>query len=159
MTDTCCAPKSPPATADHCPDCGQRGRSVALLTVQAQVSISLAVLTASPYHFCATRGCPVVYFTATASPITRDQIRERVFQKETTSDVLVCYCFRYQVGVVQESDVTQRAAILADIIAGTQHGQCACTIRNPQGSCCLGNVRRLLREHEQHGQIETEEAL
>jgi hypothetical protein len=59
--------------------------------------------------------------------------------------VLVCYCFRYRADTLQRSGSAERAAILADIVAGTQQGQCACQIRNPQGSCCLGNVRRLIR--------------
>jgi hypothetical protein len=91
----------------------------------------------------------VVYFAAGAPPITRDQIRERVFQKETDCDVLVCYCFRYSRGALQRTDSLGRAAILADVVTGTQQGQCACEVRNPQGSCCLGNLRRLARKHRE----------
>jgi hypothetical protein len=61
------------------------------------------------------------------------------------ADALVCYCFRYTLGAIQQGDETERAAILADIVEGTRQGQCACTLRNPHGSCCLGNVRRLMR--------------
>jgi len=148
MTDTCCAPvagAAPALGAGVCPGCGERGRQVALLTVQAQVAISLRTLGASPYHFCPTPGCEVVYFTAGSPPILRGQVRERVFQKEPAPDVLVCHCFRYSRVVIQRSDRAGRAAILADIVAGTRQGQCACELRNPQGSCCLGNVRTLLR--------------
>jgi hypothetical protein len=89
----------------------------------------------------------VVYFAAEAPPIIREQIRERVFQKESAPDVLVCYCFRYSRGALERTDSLGRAAILADVVAGTQQSQCACEVRNPQGSCCLGNLRRLAREH------------
>ncbi len=41
---------------------------------------------------------------------------------------------------------TQRAAIVDDINAGIQAGQCACDLRNPQGSCCLGNVREAIKQ-------------
>jgi hypothetical protein len=75
-------------------------------------------------------------------------VRERVFQKEPAPDVLVCYCFRYSRVTIQQSDGAGRAAMLADIVAGTRQGQCACELRNPQGSCCLGNVRTLLRSGE-----------
>lgn len=151
MADACCTTINlvePLASVSTCPGCGQRGRQVALLTVQAQATISLRGLGASPYQFCATPGCEVVYYAAGSPPITRDQLRERVFQKEPAPDVLVCYCFRYSLGTLQRSDGAGRAAILADIIAGTRQGQCACELRNPQGSCCLGNVRRLLRGDE-----------
>lgn len=127
-----------------CPSCGQCGHSVALLTVQAQVAISLRTLAAHGYQFCATQDCPIVYYAANAEPITSDQVRERVFQKEPTGEVLVCYCFRYRVAALQQADQTEQAAILASITAGIQQGQCACELRNPQGRCCLGNVRRVL---------------
>jgi hypothetical protein len=109
------------------------------------VTISLRELGSSPYHFCATPGCEVVYYAAGSMPILRGQVRERVFQKEPTPEVQVCHCFRYSLGTLQRSDVAGRAAILADIAVGTRQNQCACELRNPQGSCCLGNVRRLLR--------------
>ena len=44
---------------------------------------------------------------------------------------------------------TDRAALIDDIDAGIQAGQCACDLRNPQGSCCLGNVRGLVKRLEQ----------
>lgn len=141
-------PQEQAARAHLCPGCDRRGRAVSLVTVQAQVAISLQAIAAPLYWFCATRDCPVVYFAADAPAITRDQIRERVFQKEPLDDVLVCYCFRYPVGLLRQSDPDQRAAILAEIVAGIQQGRCACTIRNPQGSCCLGNVRGLLAGRE-----------
>lgn len=54
----------------------------------------------------------------------------------------------YSLGTLQQSDEAGRAAIFADIVAGTRQGQCACELRNPQGNCCLGNVHRLLRVNE-----------
>ena len=149
VAESCCsssAPPTSPSAAGTCPSCGERGRSVSLLTVQALVALSLRELGQPPYWFCARANCAVVYFAAEASPITCDQLRERVFQKEPDPGVLVCYCFRYSRSAVQQADSITRAAILADVVAGTQQGQCACEIRNPQGSCCLGNLRRLLRE-------------
>lgn len=152
MAEPCCLPAPQPATdrtASICPGCGGRGRPVELTTIQAQVAISLRELARDGYHFCAAPGCAVVYFTAAAPPITHEQLRERVFQKEPGGDVFICYCFRYSVEMIQRSSSAQRAAILNDVVEGTRHGQCACEIRNPQGACCLANLRRLLRMSEQ----------
>lgn len=160
MPEGCCVPAAcagPAVGAGDCPGCGHRGRQVALLTVQAQVAISLRELGPSPYYFCVTPGCEVVYYAAGSPPILCGQMRERVFQKERAPNVLVCYCFRYSLRRLQWSDGAERAAILADIIAGTRQGQCACELRNPQGSCCLGNVRRLLRDDEPIADEKTEE--
>jgi hypothetical protein len=148
VPDACCTPSElPQSDSSHsrCPSCERHGRSVSLRTVQAQVSLSLRALAADRYAFCATVDCPVVYFAAGTEPITHQQLRERVFQKAPAGDTLVCYCFRHTVAALEASDAGERAAILADIIAGTREGQCACELRNPQGRCCLGNVRELLR--------------
>jgi hypothetical protein len=147
MADACCAPaeqRSEKAASGCCPGCGERGRPVELLTVQAQVACSLRELAPAGYRFCATLGCAVVYFAPAAPAITGDQLRERVFQKEPADDTPVCYCFQHTAGQVRRADSATQAAILADIVAGTRQGQCACGLRNPQGSCCLGNVRQLL---------------
>lgn len=161
VAESCCsssASPTSPSAAGICPSCGERGRSVSLLTVQAQIALSLRELGQPPYWFCSSAGCAVVYFASEASPITCDQLRERVFQKALDPGVLACYCFRYSRGALQQADSITRAAILADVVAGTQQGQCACEIRNPQGSCCLGNLRRLAREHREGAAICEERA-
>lgn len=153
MTERGCPPAERPARDPRsavahpvCPTCGRLGKRVDRETVQAQLAISLHALIDAPYHFCATPDCPVVYVSADgATHFTEAQLRERVFQKHAEDDAtLVCYCFRHTVGALRGGDIAAQTAILHDITLGTQHGLCACTIRNPQGSCCLGNVRRLI---------------
>ena len=39
----------------------------------------------------------------------------------------------------------REAALTCGQVPGIQAGQCACDLRNRQGSCCLGNVRALKR--------------
>jgi hypothetical protein len=117
-------------------------------TVKALVSVSLRQVREGAYLFCRTPDCPVVYYSAdesTGTPFTVEHIRERVYQKEPDSpDVLVCYCFRHTRGDITGGSVEERSRIEDDIVAGIEAGQCACDLRNPQGSCCLGNVRRLI---------------
>jgi hypothetical protein len=38
-----------------------------------------------------------------------------------------------------------RNAIAVAINAGIRAGACACDLRNPQGACCLGNARALVK--------------
>ncbi len=116
-------------------------------TVKAMLAVSLRDVRAGDYFFCRTAACPVVYFSADGQHrLTRDQVRERVFQKEPESvEVWVCYCFRHTAGEVRAATREAGRAILDDINAGIQAGQCACELRNPQGACCLGNVRDLMR--------------
>ncbi len=49
---------------------------------------------------------------------------------------------------VRAASPETRAAIVDDINTGINAGQCACDLRNPQGSCCLGNVRGLAKQLE-----------
>jgi hypothetical protein len=120
---------------------------VSIETVKAQLAISLHALTQAAYHFCATPDCPVVYFASEREQqFMTDQIRERVYQKlPDHDDVLVCYCFRHLSGLLRSGDTAAQAAIIADITDGITQGKCACELRNPQGTCCLGNVRALAR--------------
>jgi hypothetical protein len=153
--DNCCSPNATPQPSStqpaeridaFCPDCGQKGKIVAGQTVKSLLSVSLRLVQDSQYYFCRTAACPVVYFNADGSSrFTTDQVRERVYQKEPDrEDVKVCYCFYHTAGEIRTSSPADVKEIIAEINAGIQADQCACDLRNPQGSCCLGNVRRLL---------------
>lgn len=133
-----------------CPECGQTGKRVDEATLKSMLSSSLRNIQKNQYFFCRTHSCSVVYFSGDGEQtFTADQVRERVYQKEPdTEDVFVCYCFRHTVGEVQTASPEERLAILDDINAGIKAGQCACDWRNPQGSCCLGNVREVIKQAE-----------
>jgi hypothetical protein len=144
----CCSPPYTPEAQQRrtCPACGKSAKAVGVTTVRAQLAVSLRSVTCGAYHFCPTPDCPVVYFIPDGSQqFTTDQLREAVFQKASANPAaLVCYCFQHTLGAIQAADAHTRAQIVADITAGVQAGQCACDLRNPQGSCCLGNVRQAI---------------
>jgi hypothetical protein len=166
MSDICCSVPSagsavcelpaptierPQRIVTTCPVCGERGKPVQGQTVKALLSVSLRNVQNVEYLFCRTQTCPVVYFSADGEQsFTVAQVRERVYQKEPEADhVFICYCFRHKVGDLRVASPETRAAILDDINTGIQANQCACDLRNPQGSCCLGNVRALIKRLEQ----------
>jgi hypothetical protein len=143
-----------PDTTNHnsrgvtpCPECGQTGQPVPGQTVKALLAVSLRAVRDADFLFCRTPTCPVVYFSCDGRhSFTISNVRERVYQKEPRAvDVPICYCFRHTVGALCTGSAEARAAILEDINAGIEAGQCACDLRNPQGACCLGNVRSLVR--------------
>ncbi len=175
MSDICCSRPAagwevcelPTPTAQRvphaitaCPVCGEKGKSVQGQTVKALLAVSLCQVRNTEYLFCQTPTCPVVYFTADcAETYTVEQVRERVYQKEPNAgDVFICYCFRHTVGEIRAATPTARAAILDDINAGIQADQCACDLRNPQGSCCLGNVRALIKRLENQEILGTQQS-
>lgn len=139
------------AVVEACPGCSQPGKAVEGQTVKALLAVSLRAVREVPYLFCPTPACLVVYFSSDGEQSWAvGQVRERVYQKEPdASGVLICYCFQYTAGVLRAASPAARRAMLDDITAGTRAGQCACDLRNPQGSCCLGNVRRLIQQLEE----------
>jgi len=107
----------------------------ALLRPQA-----LARLSGPAHRFCPTPSCPVVYF-GEGEAFRRDDVAAPVFQKEPAGNRTLCYCF-----AVSEADLrreiaeTGRSTAAQRIGDHVQAGRCACAIKNPQGSCCLGDV-------------------
>jgi hypothetical protein len=129
----------------------KRGRPVDFLTLKALLLVPLTEVHLVKYRFCSTPDCPVVYYSQDgAQTFLETDLRERIFQKHPTEDdVFICYCFRQTIGSIKEENFKRQAAsVVARINAGIQAGQCACEIRNPQGSCCLGNVREYINTLE-----------
>lgn len=162
LVDSCCCPpeagntvceipaqnfQRPYRNTNACPVCGAKGKSVQGQTVKALLSVSLRAVQDVEHLFCKTQTCPVVYFSSGGEQtFCIEQIRERVYQKEPESgDVFICYCFRHTVEDIRTGSPESRKAIVDDINTGINAGQCACNLRNPQGSCCLGNVRGLIK--------------
>ena len=133
-----------------CPRCRQPGRAASTVTVAAMFSpeTSRRLTSMAGFHFCATQDCDVAYFSpASGELVLQREVRAPIFQKSTDPHRLVCYCFGNTVGAVQ-SEVRAKgsSSILDDIKAKCAQGLDACERNNPQGACCLGNVRRLIRE-------------
>jgi hypothetical protein len=117
--------------------------------VKAMLRVSLHAIRPTRYYFCQTEQCPVVYFAEDGQQLfVEDELRERVYQKHPhEEDVLICYCFRHTPGSIRaEWRQTGQSSVIETITAGTQAGECACDIRNPQATCCLGNVRQFVQQ-------------
>ncbi len=172
MTDSCCCPpeagnascelslqegQRPASAINICPVCSMKGKPVQGQTVKALLSVSLREVQDSEYFFCKTRNCSVVYFSPDGEQFfTVDQVRETVYQKEPDNEnVFACYCFQHKVGEIRAATLEVRSVIIDDINKGIRLGQCACDLRNPQGSCCLGNVRGLVKEIDVSGMKDT----
>ena len=140
-----------PTTIGQCPVNGHKGRSVERQTLQSLLLIDLRLLTAERYWFCADPSCPVVYFDEAGTlTFNTDQVRVPVWQKQPDDpETPVCYCFKFTAAMIRDDaehhHAGNRRTIVEQITLGTQQGWCACPITNPQGSCCLGNVRHVAR--------------
>jgi hypothetical protein len=129
-----------------CPVNGRPGRVVKLVTLKALLTPQ-ALTRLEPgdtYHFCPDPACPVVYYSASHSYRGED-LKVPVFQKDSGTDVPVCYCFAYLRRDLAGEGIPEDAQGIPEVIRGhIRANRCGCEVNNPQGSCCLGNVTRLI---------------
>lgn len=136
-----------PPQCPQCPQCHEPGRSVRRDTVRAMLTeaASARLEAAGDLYFCRQATCDVVYYADAAPLFRRDDVRVVVFQKSDASERLVCYCFGHSVGALQdEVRRTGASEVSMEIAAACRAGRARCDVMNPQGTCCLGNVRRVV---------------
>ena len=147
VEDCCTAKPAEPTSPILCPECSEPGRLVERITVKAMLRPeALKRLSAPEHRFCPTRDCPVVYF-GIEEVFDREDIVVPVFQKEPVGERTVCYCFAVtEADLRRELEETGHSMAAAEIGEHVRAGRCACELKNPQGSCCLGNVATAVRE-------------
>lgn len=145
----CCADRceGPAATvqAGACPQCGKKGKPVPTLTVKSLVKDHNRVSPAA-YLFCRTADCEVVYFSENGL-FRKAGLKVRVGIKETEDPVPLCYCFDYSHADIRREVEEHGSTDIAERIKReVQAGYCACEVKNPSGSCCLGEIMRAVQE-------------
>jgi hypothetical protein len=144
-----CCPAEPvgsPVRIAECRQCGRPGKPVGTLTLKHMVKPAFLDVVSEPgFLFCASPDCDVVYFHPDGQELRRDDLRIPVGLKGA-QDAPLCYCFGFTQAMVEE-ELRARGdcAIVQRITAEVKAGNCACEVRNPQGSCCLGNVTAVVK--------------
>lgn len=133
-----------------CPSCGEKGRPVKPVTIESLVTEPARTRAgrSDGFRFCAEPSCDVAYYHAeTGQRIHRCDVSVRVGQKETTPPRPVCYCFDHTVEDIEaEVKETGTSRIPDSIAERCRQGLDRCEETNPQGACCLANVRRALKD-------------
>jgi len=130
-----------------CPSSGSSGRRVGLITLRALLkSEALLRLDGRDYWFCPERDCDVVYFDNAAGSVFRKKdLTVRIGQKEKEGRITLCYCFDVTLADLQDDFATHGKSDRPVFIAAeVGAGHCACEVRNPRGSCCLGDVAKAI---------------
>lgn len=139
---SCCGPRA----AGHlaCPSCHTLGQPVPRTTVARFVSPeALASLGSGEPRFCLHPKCPVAYYAPLGSAIPKDALSVRLGVKETDGPHTVCYCFGHTVeSLAAEWKEKGSVSAVIDVMAKARAGQCRCEELNPQGVCCLPQLRR-----------------
>lgn len=150
---SCCAEGACSTTtgssADTCPACGVKGVEVETITLKALLtSDGLRRGIPTGPRYCATARCDVVYFEHEAGVVfrERDVVVPLHAKQPDNEDVPVCYCFGHTPRSIRdEIEATGSSTATAVITTEVKAGRCACEVRNPKGSCCLGDVARVER--------------
>ena len=131
-----------------CPECGERGRKVhdvtprSLLEEEAKARLEGV----GDLHFCKRSDCDVVYFGDGGVRFGTKDLSVPVFQKSTDPQRFVCYCFEHTVASISEEVQRTGTSAVPDLIAAKcKEGLDHCEETNPQGTCCLGNVRQVMK--------------
>jgi hypothetical protein len=101
----------------------------------------LAMITKPGFRFCRSPDCDVVYYHADGEQLRKTDLCVRVSIKEAEESAPLCYCFGFTCSMLlEELRIHGCTTIPERIAAELRAGNCACEVRNPQGSCCLGNL-------------------
>ena len=130
-----------------CPRCGEKGKPVPLATVgaMAKTEVDAVKLSAQEYKLCRNRDCPVVYYAGKIQ-IEKSDLRVPVNFKERNYEGSVCYCFNHTIASIRDEIQTKGHSTAQGIITQeVKAGRCACEVKNPAGTCCLGDVTRAIQ--------------
>ena len=150
--DDCCSvqPQDTARSADNCPVCNEKGRKVSEITIESLVSEParerLSVV--EGFRFCATPGCEIAYFhPQTGERILAGEVLVRIGKKQTAAPRPACYCFDHSVEQIEaQVAATGTSSIPDEVTEKCRQGLDRCEETNPQGSCCLGDLRRIMKE-------------
>lgn len=146
--DGCEVPKASAKGEDACPRCGQVGRPVGDETILAILRPGQAdTLLPAARRFCKTPSCVVLYYGGDGRLVEKGAAKVRVGIKETDDPAPLCYCFGFgRADVRRQVEERGDSDIPAVIAAKVEAGLCSCEVKNPSGQCCLGEVRRAVKE-------------
>jgi len=144
MDDCCCG--GPLVTVSGeifaCDVCQSNGPRVDELTVKALLTDSaLRRFEPGAYRFCPDAACEIVYFDDRGHRFTKADVRVPVWQKEPVGGRTICYCFgENESDMHDELGLTGTSRAVERVRTHITARRCACEVRNPRGTCCLGDV-------------------
>ncbi|MFQ5478831.1 MAG: hypothetical protein ACE5E4_09470 [Candidatus Binatia bacterium] len=132
-----------------CPLCGTDGRPVASLTVRSLLRDAAMDRFdgTEGFFFCRSANCDLVFFHGrSAARFSTASVDVVVFQKSTDPDRLVCYCYGHSVREINDEVArTGSSRVPEKVVEKCRRGLQRCEEMNPQGSCCLRNVRQIVK--------------
>jgi len=135
---------------NKCPLCGNKGKPVSSKTIKSLVKPERlsSLKTPEGFYFCGAPECKVAYFNpGTGELIETQDVKVVIYQKSNDPERPVCYCFNHTVKeIIEDFRKHGRSTVVEDISSKCSSGKAHCEETNPQGSCCLGNIQKLLND-------------
>ncbi|AFY70466.1 BFD domain protein (2Fe-2S)-binding domain protein [Thalassoporum mexicanum PCC 7367] len=135
---------------NNCPVDGSKGSPVPTITLKSLLKpLSLENLEAEqPYFFCASTSCPIVYFNKNGSLFNLENLKVPVTLKSESAETPVCYCFGWSRDRIKQTiQQTGKANTVEELIlAHIKAKRCGCEVNNPQGRCCLSDIRKVVEQ-------------
>ena len=133
-----------------CPLCGNKGKTVKRITIESLLTDEAKgrVSSRDGFRFCPMRTCEVSYFhPQTGKRFLCRDVRVRIGQKQTQAPRPICYCFNHTIEEIEAEVAETGTSKIPDAITEKcRQGLARCEETNPQGSCCIADVRRALKE-------------
>jgi hypothetical protein len=126
-----------------CPLCNNMAKNISKVTLESflKEEEQNKLLSLEGFYFCKTSSCKVIYFRKEL--IFKDKhLTKEIGLKDWTNPSTVCYCFNWTVEKIQK-DIS---CVISDIKSQMNTDKCACEISNPSGSCCLKDVKEVIRK-------------
>lgn len=151
VTEACCELHPPEKCGPaKCPECGELGKTVQRITLGSLLKPEKRseIPKQKEFCFCKSAICDVVYFIPERVLFRKADLSVLVGLKEPQNPKApVCYCFGWTPEKIQaEIKNTGKSTVIDQIKVQIQAGNCYCEVTNPQGSCCLGNVSKAVKE-------------
>ncbi|MDP2876881.1 MAG: hypothetical protein Q8O00_11900 [Holophaga sp.] len=138
----CCGPRATGLLA--CPRCRSLGKPVSRDTASRFISTeAMVTLGAGEIRFCPHPACPVAYYAPSGTAILKDQLSVRLGIKETEAPRPICHCFGHSMeSLAAEWEAKGSVSAVIEVMGKVRAGECHCEELNPQGVCCLTELRR-----------------
>jgi hypothetical protein len=139
--------KKPVEKVPRCPFCAQKGKPVKTITLQSLLKPdALLRMDESPYHFCSSPGCDVVYFGGQGiGTFMKRDLTVRVGIKESAAPRPICYCFNHTIEELEEEVRCYGKTRAIEDIKTRMKTACWCETKSPQGACCLATFTKCVQ--------------
>ena len=87
-----------------------------------------------------------------AKTVTNCYSNPSSINKTVPKNDMVCYCFQHTTqNIVVDFQKHGESTIEKDVRQKVKDKLCSCETKNPKGSCCLGDIRKVIKGVENYG--------